>query len=715
MTSDLTRLLNPRSVAVIGAGLEPGKVRGRFLHNLKISGYRGAIYPVNPKHAEVQGFKAYPNLAALPEPVDLAMIAIPSEGVCEALIECGRAQTRAAVVYSGVPSGAAGSVMQAEMAKIARDHHIRLLGPNCLGFFSPANQLAATFTPLDPEHFKNVPATGKRIAIVSQSGGTALRIFQMCHIEGLRVVLSVMPGNEADLEVVELLEYVLDSAEADIVLMYVEGFRDGRRFMEVAAKAAAKAIPIVMMKAGRTKAGTRSAISHTAHLTGSDTSYEAIFHRYGIIRVWDPEEMIAVVCLLARHGVMKGPNVAIVSTQGGFCSLAADLCEANGLRVPVLDQALQADLTEFVPDYGSTQNPVDTGTTMDDRGKNFCKVIQLVERSDDIHAIYAVLHLGQPGVVGDLKPNLEALAGAATKPVIFYSVTTPAPGNLPDLKSLGFNYLPPRAAVQSMRALTDYGEFLGRWQAFVPTRSTESRIRPGQESFVGQGVLSRDQHAALFARYEVPFPAEQLVVSEDEACRAGNALGYPVAAKIESPDIPHKTEAGGVELGLRDDASLRQAFRDISSRARSYAPDARIDGVLVQKMARPGREIIVGMLTDPDFGPLLMVGFGGVFAEVLKDVVFAPLPVNDAAATDMIQRLKGIEILRGVRGQPPADIQALAKLLVNVSCLVEDNPGIGQLDLNPVFVYAQGDGLCVVDSLLVPCETHPLMAVTHEK
>ena len=698
MASSLQAIFNPRRIAVIGAAQDPNQVRGRLVDNLKISGFGGDILPIHPRHAEIQGLRAYPRVADAGPGIDLAIVAVPSDSLIDVLRECGEAGVKGAAVVSGLPAGTAGARIQAEAGRVARETGLRVIGPNCLGFFLPFGKLAATFSPLTRSQFPNVAPQSKRVSIISQSGGMGLQIFEMCADAGLNVVQVLMSGNEADVDVVELLDHAVGGGEVDVVLMYIEGIKNGARFIRAANRAAEAGIPVIALKVGKSSTGSRAAITHTAHLTGSDAVYEAIFHRCGVTRVYDPDAMVALASVMARRARMGGRRVGIVSSGGGHAVMWTDLCEMNGLPVPPLSAALCEHLATFIPSHGSADNPVDTAGVTDDLGLKFCRAIEALVTSDEVDAVLGTCHFGMPGMIEKIAPYLQTFAACERKPIVLASSAVVTPATVRKLQGMGIQLLTLAAATQSLKALADYGDFLRRHRLLTSGPVAAA----GGVAAAAMDLATREGQFAFLHRHGVPLPVQRLADSENEACAAAQAIGWPVVMKIESPTIPHKTEAGGVRLGIADEAAVRAAFRELMGNARVYAPAARLDGVLVQEMAPRGRELIVGTTTDDTFGPMLVVGFGGIYAEVLKDVVLAPLPVDRQSALEMIHRLRGIEILEGARGEMPADLEAVAQLLAAVSDAVMESPSIIQLDLNPVVVYPQGGRGCLaLDTLFV--------------
>jgi acetate---CoA ligase (ADP-forming) len=697
------RVLQPRSVAVVGASEDTSKTRGKILRCLKDAGYAGSIYPVNPGGYEaIQDLKAYATLADLPQVPDLLLVGIPGAGV-PALIEDAAARGCAgAVVFS---SDVVAADMQRAVA-VARRHGMNVLGPNTEGFYLPKADLAATFAHVVEECIAHPPPArrAKRpVAVVSQSGGIGFALFGRALHEHLDLHSVVTTGNEADLEVLDFVEHLVESGEAGVILLFIEGLHDARRFAAVAGKAAAKQVPIVVMKVGRSEAGQRAAISHTAHLAGADTAYDAAFERHGVIRVFDAEEMLAAGAALSLMPAIRGGRTAVVTTSGGAGGWAADLLSAQGLELPALSESLQQRIMQFVPPYASAGNPVDTTVAVtENQGKPLMGVLDALVGSGEVDAVVVNMGLGTKGRIGGMAPELKPLLERSSVPVLFHSHIAPSQENLAALADIGAHGFPSfRACAGALDALKRYGQFQQRrCDAVVQSRRVarpSPLFAPGQ---LAAGVLGEKQTSALLEHYRIPVPPSAIVQDSAAALQAGRAMGFPVVLKIQSPDIAHKTEAGGVELHVQAD-TLPAAFERLMENVKRYAPSARLEGVQVQKMMPPGHELVVGMVNDVDFGPQVMLGMGGIYVEVLRDVVFAPAPVTRAEALRMVDALKTGAILKGARGRPEADLDALADFLVGVSELAADADGVvDQIDFNPVLVYPEGQGVVAVDALL---------------
>jgi acetyltransferase len=698
------RLLQPRSVAVIGASEDTSKTRGKILRCLKDAGFAGAIYPVNPGGYEtIQGMKAYASLADLPEVPDLLLVGIPGAGVPALLEDAAARGCGAAVVFSS-------DVVPAEMERavgVARSRGMSVLGPNTEGFFLPKAKLAATFAHVVEEctaHPSPARQSRRPVAVVSQSGGIGFALFGRALGEHLDLHSVTTTGNEADLEVLDFVERLVDGGEAGVILLFIEGLKDARRFAAVADKAAAKQVPIVVMKVGRSEAGQRAAVSHTAHLAGADTAYDAAFGRHGVIRVFDAEEMLAAAAALSLMPFMLGGRIAVVTTSGGAGGWAADLLSAQGLEIPALSAGLQRDIMEYLPPYAAAGNPVDaTVAVTDNKGKPLLRVIDALARSGEVDAILVNMGLSPKGRVPGMAPELQPLLERCGVPVLFHSHIAPSQENLAALAAIGAHGFPSfRACATGLDALRRYGQFQQRRanevRAAAPaTHARAPLLQPGR---LPVGVLGEAQTRELLAHYAIPVPPSALAGSANAAMGAASAMGFPVVLKIQSPDIAHKTEAGGVELHVQAD-TLQAAYERLLANVKRHAPQARIEGVQVQKMMPPGHELVVGVLNDADFGPLVMLGFGGIYVEVLKDVVFAPAPVSRAEALRMVDGLKAAAILKGARGRPEADVEALADFIVAAGSLAADGEGvIDQADFNPVLVYPKGQGVVAVDALL---------------
>lgn len=698
-----SRLFHPRSVAVVGASDDVRKTRGKVLRCLREGGFGGVIFPVNPGHTSIQGLPAHASLSALPQVPDLVLVAVPGEGVPAIIAEAAELGCGAAIVFSSdVPEQA-----MAQAVAAARAHGMRIVGPNTEGMYLPKLGLAATFAHVVEECIAHPPVkrqSRRPVAVVSQSGGMGFSLFGRGVAEHLDFHSVITTGNEADLECLDFVEQLIDDGETGVIMLFIEGLKHARRFADVAQKAAQREIPLVVMKIGRSEAGQRAAVSHTAHLAGADAAYDAVFRRHGVTRVYDAEEMLSVAAAFSIMPFMQGDRVAVITTSGGAGGWAADLLSIQGLSVPPLSAGVQQQIRRLVPACASAANPVDTTVTVvEQAGKPLIGVIDALAESGEVDAILVNMGLGTRGRVAGMSGPLQEAIVRAGIPVLFHSHIQPSQENLSALADIAAHGFPSfRACALALDALRRYAGFQRNRQSAASTGEAPRVPHPPWQGFGGQagGVLDEAHTRSLLGHYAIPQPPTVLARTAEQAMSAARAMGFPVVLKIQSPDIPHKTEAGGVELNVTQDA-LAPTWDRLRANVSQRAPQARIEGVAVQKMMPPGHELVVGVVDDADFGPLVMLGAGGIYVEVLKDVVFAPPPINRDEALRMIDALKVAAILKGARGRPPADLPALADLLCGVAALAQAGDGfLDQIDLNPVIVYAEGKGVVAVDALV---------------
>jgi acyl-CoA synthetase (NDP forming) len=705
----LERFLNPKSIAVIGASQELTKIRGRMLSVLIDSGYQGRIYPVNPSHAKIQGLDAYPNLASLPHPADLALIATPAGTVCDILRECARAGIMNAVVFTaGAAQGTkAEQQLVARMSDAARETGMNVLGPNCEGFFNVRDNVAGNFSPSiflpAPKHTQG--AAQRPISIVSQSGAVGFGLYTQLKQQGFVVRHVVTTGNEAGLECMDFVEHIVKEGGSGPVMIFVEGLKDARRFAGIATLAADAQVPLVMCKVGNSTAGARAAASHTAHLTGAATAYEAYFNRYGVVNAVDSDQALTAAKALACQPAAQGRRVAVVSTSGGTGVWLADVCSASGLEFPVPDEVLTARLAAVIPAIGGIANPVDMSASVTEgKGEVLGAALKVLTENDYVDAMVIAMSLAAKDRIEQMRFGLEPFLKTTRLPVIIHSQAFASQDNLDALSQIGGLALGMRDTAYALKTLSDYGAFLKKWKAQDEADGTHAGAyanQPAVTSPVCSQLLSRGKATDLLKAYGIPLPPEALTASRAQAVQAAQQMGYPVALKISSVDVPHKIDVGALVLDVPDAAGVEAAYDRIMANVARALPQARIDGMQVQKMMPAAPEMVVGITRDADFGPLLMVGLGGVFVELLHDVAFSPVPVSVDQAEDLIRSLKGFALLQGLRGARPGDVRGLATLASNLSRLAADHPdAIDEIDVNPVLVYE--DSVCAVDYLVVP-------------
>ena len=707
---DLRPLFSPESLAIIGASADTHTLRGRTTQFLIAHGYPGRVYPVTRSQAEVFGLKCYATVADLPEAPDLAVVVVPAAFVAPALEECGKKGVRAAVIISSGFAEERGEAAQARdeaLREVIDRYGIVVCGPNSEGIVNPLKPLVATFSPVfhDPEQsLFPQSARSRSIAVSCQSGALTFAFMSRGRPRQLRFTYQASAGNQICLEAHDYIDWLIDTGGADVFLAYLEGIRDPARFRAVADKAAHAGKPLILAKVGRSEAGRRAAASHTGSLAHSGAVDEAIFRHHGIIRGEDLDHMLDIAAAFAFCKLPKGNRVAVITGSGGSAVWMSDILSAHGLELPVLEEELQERLMALLPSYASAQNPVD-GTAQAIHEVGYARLVEIVRESRRIDTILLIGSLANEATAKTRAEELAEVTGTTEQPIILSTYTTASEGAMAAFAEAGIPcYTSMPSCARAIRALVDYARFQARLQRSQPVEETPAATREAvARALAAAGpVLTEAEAKTLLEKYGVPRPPEALVASVEDAVAAAARIGGPVALKVQSPDITHKTEAGAVALGIEGEAAVRDAYRRITANAASAHPNATIRGVLVQKMAPAGREIILGVTRDPDFGPMLMVGLGGIHVEVLRDVAFAPVPLGEAEALSLLDELRGAALLDAARGAPATDKAALARLIVTLSQFAADHAElIEEIDLNPVIVHPQGQGLTVVDALIV--------------
>lgn len=710
-------MFNPRSIAIIGATERPG-YGGRFVQNLVDTGFTGAIYPVNPSRDTVFGIRCYPSVLDLPEPVDLVAIILPSAQVVPAFADAVKRGAKAGLVISAGFAELAtdeGRARQAALTALARENGVRLCGPNCLGLANVAgNAWMTPSTRIAPEMRDQRPS----IALVSQSGATAYRpLLGTAQDRKIAFRYLIATGNEADLESTDFIKYMLQDPEVRVVAAVVEGFKSGQRFLEAADLALEAGKPLVLLKIGRTEVGARGANSHTAAMTGSDAVQDALFRQKAVVRVDDYDELIETSAMLRTAKPPRGRRVGAISESGGMGSLLADKCAEEGLEVPVLSSETREKLVAIMGERGSAQNPADL--TSFGTGPAFPEVLGhlLGEAQQDLVIMSSV--------GGAMQVDTIIAAQKATDKPILYAWTGSI-GDTPDIEALRrlrasdipVFYLPAKAA-KAARRLVDYHRTRAlcmrerREAPSAPTDPAPLESLRRQIARTGGRAFTEHESKRALAAFGLRVNEEAFCRDAGEGRAAASRLGYPVALKIVSPDILHKTEIGGVRLGIGDAAALAEACEAMLVSVKTHAPAATIDGFLVAPMVGEKVELIVGTAEDPLFGPVLMLGLGGVLAEALEATAFRVCPINAREARDMIGEVRGLpKILAGFRGAPKADTDALVGVLVRVSeFAVAAKDDVASLDINPLAVLPESRGAVALDALVVP---KPPVAATED-
>lgn len=699
--TDWKRLFEPRGIAVIGASRDLKRIGGQPVKYLSTYGYPGRVYPVNPNYEEIAGLKCYPSARAIDGPCDAAVIALNARAVPQAIRDCGAIGVRFAVVLSSGfrETGEAGAALEREMLAAAREHGIRVIGPNCQGYLNLAQRLYATFgvLGLEPE-LKAGP-----VSTVSQSGGFGFGIVTQCESAGVGFRCIVSSGNASDVDTPELVDAYVEDPGTQIIVGYIEGVRDGRALMRAADRAVREGKPLLMWKTGNSDAGKKASLSHTAALTGSYDVYRAAYRQAGVIEVRDIDEISDATRAFLGRRLPRGNRVAALGSSAGSCILFADRCAELGLEMATLAPETEAALAKVLPAFGSPRNPVDVTADVFNDLSAFLRAVELVLADPNVDQL-GVLYAGLSGEIALACNRAVAEAAARSDKPVMLAWTARrhrAEAAYALVEEAGIPYFTsPVRLANAAGALARFAQFRARAQAreaLFPDGAAAPPLVVARE-----GALSEAQSKALVASWGVPATRDVLVAPGDDPVAAARALSYPLAVKIASPDIAHKSEAGGVVLGVRNAAGLAAAVEQVTQSARAYAPKARLDGVLACEMVTDGVEMLLGVTEDPVFGPTVALGLGGVAAEALRDVAYRVAPFDEAEARAMIGELRGARLLGPFRGRAAADVEALARAVARVSQAAWALRGrLAELDINPLFVRPQGKGVVAGDALVV--------------
>ncbi len=691
------RLWNPRAVAVVGASATPNSLGHRILRYLRDHGYGGRICPVNPRYADIEGLASFSSVSAIPGEVDLALVLVGSDRVMAALEDCAQKGVPYVVVHaSGFgEAGEDGRALEHGMITYARAHGMRVIGPNCIGLVNPGDRLVAGFSPL----FSRVTFDPGTIGMVTQSGALGYGIVSLAVERGIRFHRIVNTGNEADLCAAELIADFLNDARISAILVYSEGVKRPQDWRALGALSRARSKPVIVLKSGRSEAGRRAAASHTASLAGDDALWDAAFRSMGMIRADDVDEMLDLAAIFEQPRRPRGPGVGVMTTSGGAGILAVDGLAQVGLAIPDLAAATCDRIRPVFPAFGTIANPLDlTGAMLTDASL-FRTSLRAMADDPGVDALLVCFCVLQGAEVDRAIDDLLMVLSETDKPVLVSRTGGDflAPGAAARLQQAGVPVFPtPARAARAFGALLRFSD-ARPVSGPTPVASSSS---PAGWPKAGEALGERETKRLLGAA-GLPVTRDIPCLTPEDAVRAAEAIGYPVVLKIDSPDVPHKTEAGGLRVGLRDADSVRAAFHDVTARVRAYNPDARLTGCIVQEQVDAAvAEILVGVTPSP-VGPVLTVGLGGIFVEVFNDVTRRLAPVTEDDARALLHDLRSYPLLVGARGRPPADVDALVQLIVRIGELAAQWPGTWELDLNPVLVKSKGEGCRVVDALLV--------------
>ena len=694
----LDGIMHPKAIAVVGASATPGKIGYTVLDNLIKQGFSGTIYPINPSADEILGLKCYASVLDVPGEIDAAVITIPAKIVPEGIVECGKKGVKGVIIITSGFSEVGKRDLEEQIVTIAHQYGMRILGPNIVGVLSNSDKMNASFAPY-------LPLAGKA-TLISQSGALLIAIDAATYTRGVGFDKLISIGNMSDLDFADIIAWLNDDPNTTCITLYVEGFKNGRSFMDV-CRTATK--PIIALKAGVSAHGAAAAASHTGSLAGAAKVYGAAFEQAGVVQASDLDNLFDRTLALSLQPAMKGDNMLIITNGGGVGVLATDSAERFGLPLKFAPLEVQTELKKHMPDFGSAKNPVDlTGMAGNEWYHDAVKYAYAHNWVDGLAILYCETAVTNPlEIAKSIKAALDE-SGMDGKPVAISFV-----GGERSEEAMAWlvkNGLPaygaPDRAINAMAALREFSRMKAiASEGFQPCgdegRAVAMKVIE-RARMDGRDSLTEIEAKEVFSAYGLPITRTKLAKSEEDAVKLANEVGYPVVMKIVSPDILHKSDAGGVKVNIKDEPSVRDAFRTIMANARDYKANANIHGIAVQEMAPWGTEVILGSVNDPTFGPTMMFGLGGIFVEVLKDVTFRVAPVSSSQALRMLGEIRGAPILAGVRGEAPRDRQAMAETICAYSTMILDLADeISESDANPVLVYGEGKGVKVVDARII--------------
>ncbi|HEV3433152.1 MAG TPA: acetate--CoA ligase family protein [Nitrososphaera sp.] len=691
---------SPKSIAIIGASEKPGVGKTIFYNIAKH--FKGKIYPVTPTNPTVGGLTAYKNVLDIPESIDLAVVAAPSKFTPPVMEEVGKKGIKGAIIVSAgfKEVDEAGAKLEREVGEIAKKYGIKVIGPNCLGImsFSKDNIMNSTFLKITPK-FGN-------IALVSQSGAICAATVEDAEAQNIGFSKVISMGNKVDMDESDVLELLAEDEDTRVIVMYLEDIRNARRFMEIAKRITTeRKKPIIVLKSGRTAEGAKAAASHTGALGGSDVNYEAAFAQCGVIRVDTMGELFDLATAFSKQPLPDG-DVVIVSNAGGPAIISTDACSRYGLKMADIS-SIRDEIAKVIPAYGSPRNPVDIVGDAD--YLRFEKVLLLTLAHPNVGSVVTMCTPSATLNYDDLARVLVKMSQQFPNKTILASLMGLAEGieNRRIMSEGGIPYyLYSEPAIRTLKAMYDFKKWINEaskkkttLQFTKDTAKVKSIFESVRKS--GRNNLLEEEGYEVLEAYGFPTPKSILCTTEQECINAARQIGYPLVMKIVSPDIIHKSDAGGVKVGIKTEDELRNSFKTVTENALKYKSDAKVKGVLVQEMVKSAKETILGASQDPTFGPVIMFGLGGIYVEVLKDVVFRIVPIDEQEAINMVESIKTIKLLKGVRGEKSSDFKAISDSLQRLSQLVVDFPEIKEFDINPLLVLEEGKGARVVDARII--------------
>jgi acyl-CoA synthetase (NDP forming) len=692
----LDALFNPQSIAIVGATQDTRRAGGQPLYSLTRLGYAGTVYAVNPRYTEIEGRPCYASVDALPQRCDLAVIAVPAAEVANTIEACGRKSIPYAVILSAGfrEIGERGAALEARLLAALRSSGVHAVGPNCIGLMNVRSRVFAGFGAA----FRKIDWRGGPVAMISQSGGFAYSIMTFCEEAGIGFDHMVSTGNESSLTTLDFIEHFLDDGETQLIAVYMEGIADGRRLRALGRRALEMGRPIAVWKVGNTLMGKRAAVSHTANLTEEYDYYRDAFREGGFVEIREVYDLIDVARVFRARKRPRGNRVAIVTTSGGAGVLITDACEDANLALPEMTLHTLAALKPVLPDFASTANPIDITAAIAQKEPEFSAATQAVLEDPNVDMLILRSYPGRDAP--QWAQNFAAVATASAKPILVSLTGTVRESSawLPALDAAGVPWFEaPRRLVYAASVLNEFARKCERLG--VDGDAARGVARQALPLAATDG-LDELQGKACLEAYGIATPRRESIAAGQASALTTCGLEFPIALKVVSPDLPHKTEAGGVRIGIADIVALRHALAEMQRSVSAYKPDARIRGWLIEEMAQ-GVEFIIGALNNPSFGPLVMVGMGGIHAELFKDVARRYAPFGVDAARELLLTLKGARILQGYRGKPACDIDALAEAVSRVSWLIADHADrVSEVEINPVIVGRQGAGATAVDAVI---------------
>ncbi len=702
VVEQLRCILSPASIAIVGASSDFSKFTGRTVKYLLKHGYAGRFYAVNPKQEEIAGHRCYPSITDIPNPLDTVFIQIPARFIPSVFEECVQKRVKSIIIHSAGmgEESEEGKKRQEALKALVREAGIRVVGPNCAGIANMVEKII--LSPIVCYELDTL--TRGRIGLISQSGGLTGAYVARAEARGIGFSHVISTGNEMDLEACDYIEYLLHDSETDVVAVFLEALRNGERFLAVAESALEMGKPIIVLKVGKTQVGARAAASHTGALTGADAVYDAVFRQKGIVRVETLEDLFEVSSLFCKVKPPKGNRVGVVTTTGGGATLMVEAGAQAGLEFPEPSDSAVKAASEFLPSFAAKSNPMDV--TMAGAGGGYKRGLEVMLNDPAFDMVVGVVGTSsQFAPELGVKPIVE-MNDAAQKPLVAFC----NPNAEEALRLFEKNGIPsfrtPEACGRALGHLVEYGKYLEKRKRSSATPDGGKQLEPDKDSALriiegSDQVLNEFDGKRMLSAYGIRVTREKVARDSAEAKRFAGEMGYPVALKILSPDIPHKTETGAIALALSSDGEVEEACRRVLDNAARYHAGAKIAGLLVQEMASNGVEVIVGMMTDDTFGPTLMFGLGGILVEVFQDVSHRLLPISEADARDMIEEVKGAVLLKGHRGKAMMDMDALVDSILKLGRFCEDfGETILEVDINPLVVLPAGQGVVAVDTLI---------------